>query len=142
MLVVLDTTVIYQSLYSNAGASFFIMGLVRDQKIKMALSLKVFAEYEAVLKRRKSLKDFELKIDDIEKILIYLAYIGRPFDTHYLFRPNLLDENDNIFIELAVASNSKYLITSNIKDFKNNAQLKFADFDIVTPADFLKRWRR
>lgn len=142
MLVILDTNVVFQALYSQDGASHFILGLVRSQKIKLALSMKVFTEYEAVLKRKKNLKLMDLTEEDVEKALTFLAFMGRPFDTHFLFRPNLKDEDDNIFVELALASNARFLITSNTKDFKRNAQLKFVDFEVVTPAEFAKRWRK
>ena len=142
MLVILDTNVLFQALYSGDGASHFILGLVREQKIKLALSMKVFAEYEAVLKRKRNLKLIGLTEKDIEAVLSFLAFIGRPFDTYFLFRPNLRDENDNIFVELALASNARLLITSDTRDFKKNAQLKFADFGIATPAEFVKMWRK
>jgi putative PIN family toxin of toxin-antitoxin system len=142
MLVILDTNVVFQALYSQEGASHFILGLVRKQKIKLALSMKVFTEYEAVLKRKKNLKLMGLVEEDVEKVLSFLAFVGRPFDTYFLFRPNLKDEDDNIFVELALASNAKFLITSNTKDFRRNTQLKFMDFEVVTPAEFAKMWRK
>lgn len=142
MLVILDTNVVFQALYSLEGASHFIMSLVRSQKIKLALSMKVFAEYEAVLKRKKNLKLLELTETDIGDVLTFLAFVARPFETYFLFRPNLKDEDDNIFVELALASNAKFLITSNSKDFKRNTQLKFGDFGVVTPAEFVKMWRK
>jgi putative PIN family toxin of toxin-antitoxin system len=142
MLVVLDTNVLFQSLHSSEGASHFILDLVRHQKIKVALSLKVFAEYEDVLKRKKSLKTLGLDLADVEHVLTFLAYMGRPFDTHFLFRPNLRDESDNIFVELAVASGAKFVITNNVRDFTNNSQLRFPDFQVATPSEFVKRWRK
>jgi putative PIN family toxin of toxin-antitoxin system len=142
MLVILDANVVFQALYSQEGASYFILGLVRSQKIKLALSMKVFAEYESVLKRKKNLKLMELAVEDVENVLTFLAFMGRPFDTYFLFRPNPKDEDDNIFVELALASNARFLITSNTKDFKRNAQLKFMDFEVATPAEFVKMWRR
>jgi predicted nucleic acid-binding protein len=78
----------------------------------------------------------------IAYVLSLIAYIGRPFDTHFLFRPNLRDESDNIFVELAVASGAKFVVTNNIRDFTNNSQLRFPDFLVVTPSDFVKRWRK
>ncbi len=142
MLVVLETNVVFQAMYSQIGASHFILGLVRNQKVKLALSMKVFAEYEAVLKRKKSLKAMALEVEDVEKVLSFLAYIGRPFETYFLFRPNLRDEDDNLFVELALASNAKYVITSNTRDFTKSVQLKFSDFNVVTPAEFVKMWRK
>ena len=53
----------------------------------------------------------------------------------------LKDENDNMFVELAVTSNSKYLVTSNTRDFQHS-DLIFKGFQLITPAEFVKEWRR
>jgi predicted nucleic acid-binding protein len=45
---------------------------------------------------------------------------GENFDPRFLFRPNLKDEADNMFVELAVVSNSHYLATSNLRDYRNS----------------------
>lgn len=140
MLITLDTNVLYQALYSNLGASHAILMEIRRKQVQIALSVPVFNEYEAVLTRRKSLKDFELTKKDIDKILSFIAYIGEIVDPHYLYRPNLRDESDNMFVELAVASQSDFLITNNIRDFEN-AELKFDHLKIVTPGHFIRYWR-
>lgn len=141
MIVVLDTNVLYQALRGSNGASFFILSLIRDNKISLALSIPVFNEYEKVLTRPASLKDLNLSLSDIEKVLKFVAYIGRPYTTYFLFRPNLLDESDNIFIELSLVSNCDFLITSNVKDFTTKSELKFDDITIITPSEFVKVWR-
>ena len=56
--------------------------------------------------------------------------------------PNLQDEDDNIFVELALNGNADWVITQNISDFKNNAELKFYDLKIDTSSNFLKYWRK
>jgi len=142
MIIVLDTNVLYQALRGNNGASFIILSLIRDNKISLALSIPVFNEYEKVLTRPTSLKDLNLSLSDIEKVLKFIAYIGRPYTTYFLFRPNLLDESDNIFIELSLASNCDFLITSNVKDFTTKSELKFDDLTIITPSEFVKLWRK
>jgi len=58
---------------------------------------------------------------------------------YFLLRPNLIDEKDNLFYECAFASNSEYLITSNIKHFKST-ELKGFQFNIVTPGEFYNLW--
>ncbi|MCI5219866.1 MAG: putative toxin-antitoxin system toxin component, PIN family [Candidatus Electrothrix sp. LOE2] len=141
MLITLDTNVIYQALHSSSGASFYILQQVRERKIKLALSVPLIKEYEDVLKREKSLENFGLQLEDIDKFLHLIAYIGKPYVTYFLFRPNLIDEKDNMLVELAVTSQSDYLVTNNIKDFKN-AELKFDQLKIVTPGEFVKIWRR
>lgn len=140
MLVTLDTNIIYQALKSAKGASYFIFQQVRERKIQIALSVPLFEEYEDVLKRKKSLEDFGLDVEDIDKFLRFIAYVGKPYKTYFLFRPNLKDEKDNMAVELAVTSQSDYLVTSNTKDFKN-AELKFDQLKIVTPGEFAKIWR-
>jgi len=140
MLLTLDTNILYQALMSKTGASYFILQQVRNRKIQIALSVPVFFEYQDVLTRDKSLKDFELKLNDVEKFLRFIAYIGKPFEIYFLLRPNLKDEKDNKIVELAVTSQSDYLITSNIRDFKN-AELKFDQLKIITPGEFVKMWR-
>lgn len=92
------------------------------------------------MKRKKSLQDFGLQIDDINKFLRFIAYIGETYQTYFLFRPNLRDEKDNMVVETAVTSRSEYLVTSNIRDFKN-AELKFDHLGVVTPGEFVKIWR-
>ena len=141
MLITIDTNVLYQALRSSSGASFQIMQLVRAGSCRIALSQSVFTEYQDVLTRQSSLDAFELTRNDIEKILRYIAYIGKKFDPHFLFRPNLKDENDNMFVELVIASQSKYLVTSNIKDFVSG-ELLLNNFQLFIPAQFLKNWRK
>jgi putative PIN family toxin of toxin-antitoxin system len=138
----MDTNVLYQALRSNKGASHYILLLIRNRKIRIALSIPVFLEYEEVLKRKTTIKDLALDLADIEKVLFFIAYIGIPYDLSYIFRPNLKDETDNKFIELSIVSNAQYIVTNNVKDFKHNKNLNFPDIHIITPSDFLKKWRR
>jgi len=140
MLVTLDTNILYQALMSSTGASHFILQQVRNRKIQIALSVPVFLEYQEVLTRNDSRKDFKLLLDDVDYFLRFIAYIGRTFEIYFLFRPNLRDEKDNKIVELAITSQSDYLITSNVRDFKK-AELKFDQLRVITPSEFVKTWR-
>ena len=140
MLLTLDTNILYQALMSTTEASHFILQQVRNRRIQIALSVPVFLEYKDVLTREKSFKDFKLQLNDVDKFLRFIAYIGKTFEIYFLFRPNLKDEKDNMIVELAITSQSDYLITSNIKDFKN-AELKFDELKVITPGEFVKMWR-
>ena len=141
MLVTVDTNVLYQALRSSLGASYFIFQKVRSRQIQIALSVPVFDEYQEVLARRKSLEEFGLSINDVERFLRYIAFVGKPYKIYFLLRPNLADEKDNKFVELAVTSHSEYLITSNIKHFQD-CELRFESLQITTPAGFVKLWRQ
>ncbi|WP_411824629.1 putative toxin-antitoxin system toxin component, PIN family [Leptospira sp. 'Mane'] len=142
MRVTVDTNVIYQALRDNRGASFYILSLIEIGKIELALSTPAFMEYSDVLLREKSLKDLQFKKNEINLFLDFISHIATPFSISYLMRPNLEDENDNMFVELAFASASRYLITSNVKDFNFGNNLRFDSFKIITPTDFVKMWRK
>ena len=43
-------------------------------------------------------------------------------------RPNLRDENDNAFVDLAFASGSAYLITQNVRDFTVGADIEASSY--------------
>ncbi len=142
MVITLDTNVLYQALRNKNGASHFILNLISERKIRLALSVPVYSEYKDVLLRKKSLKDLGLYENDINAVLEFIAFISIPITIFYTFRPNLKDEADNLFVELSLASNSKYLITSNTKDYTKENDLKFQDLNIITPTEFIKLWRK
>ena len=138
----IDTNVLYQALRNKEGASYFILSLISDRKIRMAISVPVFTEYKDVLLRTKSLNDLGLNKEDIAAVLEFIAFIALPITIFYSFRPNLKDEGDNMFVELAISSNSKFLITSNSSDFISGNNLLFQDLNIITPFDFVRLWRK
>jgi putative PIN family toxin of toxin-antitoxin system len=141
MIITLDTNILFSALYSSAGASYQILNLVVDEKIKMAITTPIFFEYYEILTRTENLSKFNLLKENIEDILDLLALLSKKHSIYYLLRPNLLDESDNIFFECAFASNSDFLITSNVKDFESS-ELKGFTFKIVKPNEFLSYWRK
>ncbi len=142
MIVTIDTNVMYQALYSRNGASFCILQLVRTRKIELALSVPVYVEYQDVLHREKTLAALGLIKTDVDAFLRLLAYLGKPYDIFYLWRPNLRDETDNMLLELAVASRSQWLITNNVRDFSVDNDLRHDGLIIDTPAQFVRQWRQ
>lgn len=139
MIVTVDTNVIYSALHSRKGASHFILNLILDEKVKLAVSTQTYFEYYEVLTREKTITDLNISKEEIEDFLDLLALLSQKHSIYFLLRPNLPDENDNIFVECAFASNSEYLITSNIKDFKNS-ELGSFKYKLVTPGQFYKQW--
>ena len=136
----MDTNVLYQAIDNPNGASGFIFNLVRNTSINLLISIPVFSEYEAVLKREMEI--LNITNNDCDIILDFIAFIGIKTPIYYLWRPNLLDENDNIFIELSITGRADYLITSNLKDYNKNNDLKIEGIQIEKPANFVKKWRK
>jgi len=141
MIVTIDTNVLLAGLISQSGASHQILKLVIKEKITLALSTQVLLEYDDVLKRKEILRLTRLELGEIEDILDLLALLAQKHNIYYRLRPNLRDENDNLFIECAFASNSEYLLTSNISDI-NSGELKGFKFKAVTPKYFYQMWRK
>jgi putative PIN family toxin of toxin-antitoxin system len=139
--VVLDTTVLFQALRGQ-GASYYILSLVRQGQVEMLLSTAVLFEYQEVLNRPANLRQFNLKKSQMESFLAFISYIAKPVLIHFTYKPNLRDESDNKFVELALNGQADYLVTSNIADYKANADLKQSTLQIATPAEFLKMWRQ
>jgi putative PIN family toxin of toxin-antitoxin system len=138
--VTLDTNILYQALYSRTGASHAVLHLVRTGGIQVALSVPVFEEYREVLLRPKTLKETGRSRQEMEAVLDFLALVGVPTPIHYLWRPNLPDAADDMFVELALASGSEYLITRNTRHYLTGKELKLG-IRVVTPPEFLSRWR-
>ena len=107
----------------------------------LSLSVPVYGEYQDVLTRPKVREDIGLSRDEVRTVLHFIAYVGVPFPIHFQMRPNLRDEADNIFVELAFDSGSEYLITKNIRDFTVGTDLNLEQLAIVTPAKFMNVWR-
>lgn len=140
MIITADTNVIFSALYSKKGASHYILRLILEEKVRLAVSPQIYFEYYDVLTRRENLEKLNMSAGEIEDILDLLALLAQKHSIYFLLRPNLTDENDNMVCECAFASNSKYLITSNIRDFRGG-ELKGFRFRLVTPRDFCIMWR-
>lgn len=141
MVVTLDTSVLFQAFHSRRGASFEILQKVRYGEITMAVSLPVFQEYRDLLSRDNVRSQLAVSPEDTEVILQFIATVARPTSVHYAWRPNLRDEDDNMVMELALASGSEYLITRNTRDFLLDTDLSNDEVAVVTPGEFMRMWR-
>jgi putative PIN family toxin of toxin-antitoxin system len=137
MNVIIDTNIFVSAVLSQNGFAVDIIRLALQKKIKPQIGLKLFQEYEDVLSRKKILSESRLTFSEIDELLNSLLFVSKWNDIYYLWRPNLVDEGDNHIVELAVASNAKYIITHNKKDFLLN-QLNF-NFEVVTAQEFFDK---
>lgn len=131
--IVIDTNVIYASLYSTRGASHALLKLLADGVVTACLSVTLAFEYEEVLKRDKS--RLGLNDKDINAILGYLVSRSERTKVFYLWRPYLRDQKDDMVLEVAVAGKVDYLVTHNINDFTGADRF---GIKVVTPGWFIK----
>ena len=140
MNVVIDTNIWISALISKDGLSRDIVRLALKDKIYPQISTTHFLEYEAVMKRKKIQDLCSLSVQEQDELFQAFLSICKWNEIFYLWRPNLNDKNDDFLIELAVASNSKAIITDNKRDI-DSAELKF-DFEVFTAEEFLERNRK
>lgn len=136
MNVVFDTSVLIAAVRSKQGASYALVSSLPSTQFQICLSVALYVEWQAVITRQEHLPPNQSS-DNALAFLRYLASIAHLQDIYYLWRPQLRDPNDDMVLELAVASQARYIVTHNIRDFQN---LQF-DVQAITPSDFLKLLR-
>lgn len=126
MILVLDTNVLVAGLRSPAGHSAHVLRRALLGQIRVACSVPVFMEYEAVLLRPEQLAAAGLSALEVSNVLDALAGVVQPVDIHFLWRPQLRDPNDDMVLELAV--NAQRLgqpvgiVTFNQRDYVPQAE--------------------
>lgn len=132
--VVIDTNVILTALRSKRGASYKLLSLLPSEQFRMVLSIPLYTEYQDVTTRPDHMTGNSTP-EQIRAFTRYLCSIADHQKIFFLWRPWLKDPKDDMVLELAVASDSQYIITYNLNDFRN-----ISSFGIkaITPADFLK----
>jgi len=115
-------------------ASIKLLSIIDEEKFQIIISVSLIFEYEDVLKRG----DLRLNLDteDIDDILDYICKVADKREIFYLWRPYLKDPKDDLLLELAVESESDFIITYNKKDFESID--KFG-LQALTPKEFLEK---
>jgi len=131
--VVIDTNVLISALKSKQGASHKLLLLLANDVFIPNISVPLFVEYESVAKRVGLLSD--LNSSEINSILDYFLSKSNIRKIFYLWRPFLKDQKDDLVLEVAVESQSEYIITFNTSDFSGSE--KFG-VKIITPYEFMK----
>ena len=131
--VVIDTNVLISAMRSKQGASHTLLLLLADDTFTPNVSVPLFVEYESVAKRTGLVSG--LNSNDINSILDYFLSKSNIRKIFYLWRPFLKDQKDDLVLEVAVESQSEYIITFNTRDFSGCE--KFG-VKIVTPYEFMK----
>lgn len=131
--IVIDTNVFISALKSKKGASFKLLFAASREKFEQNVSPSLVFEYESVAKRNSS--EITLNESEIDTILDMICQRSNKCQIYFLWRPYLKDPRDDFILELAVESQSDFIITYNKNDFKGID--KFG-VKTLTPKEFLK----
>lgn len=137
--LVLDTNVLAAGYRSRGGASFAILQLIGSLQIRPLVTVALFLEYEAVLKRTEHIDAHGMALADIDRALAGFLTLAEPVDVHYQWRPQLSDAKDEMVLEAALNGRAEVLITHNVRDF-DQAKKPFG-IRILRPSELLEELR-
>jgi len=136
MKAVVDTNILVAAFLRGNKQSHSYQLLIHclSGVIKPQMSNALFNEYLDVLFRNSVMASSVYSVSDRHAVLEEFFYKAEWSNIHYLWRPNLPDEGDNHLIELAIASQSRYIVSMNQKDFIGELE---TGIHIVKPVDLI-----
>ena len=141
MRVILDTNVLVAALRSDMGASYAIVSQLPSERFQIALTVPLYLQYQEVLTRPEHMTGASTR-DEILNFVRYLCSIAHHQRVFFLWRPWLKDPQDDMVLEAAVASQSRYIITHNLRDFTGSRVEEYFGILPMRPQEFLHRLRR
>jgi putative PIN family toxin of toxin-antitoxin system len=137
--LVLDTDVVVAAMRSPGGASAAILRSVRRRRAALLLSVPLAMEYEAVCSKAEHRLAAGLSVREVEIFLDAVIGLAEPVETHFLWRPQLRDANDEMVLETAVNGQADALVTFNQRDF-GTAPAQFG-VELLLPREAIERIR-
>ena len=101
MRIVLDTSVIVAAWRSRLGASFEIVDSIGSSLFEIAVSVPLVAEYESALLGHLTGAQ---RPRHVEALIDHLCAVAVRQKVYFLWRPLLSDPNDDMVVEVAIAS--------------------------------------
>ena len=114
-----------------------MLKLLTSENFNLCISVALVLEYEEILKKMRDPKKFS--VQDIDDLIEYICSISQKYEIHYLWRPTLRDPDDEMVLEVAVASQADFIVTYNVKDFISS---NFFGVKVIKPLQFLKKLER
>ena len=136
----LDTDAVVAAMRSPTGASAAIVRAVRRRQATLLLSVPLAMEYEAVCRRSEHRMEAGLSERQVEIFLDAIIAMAEPVPTHFLWRPQLRDPNDEMVLEAAVNGRAEVLVTFNVRDY-GTAASQFG-VEVLLPREAIARIRR
>jgi predicted nucleic acid-binding protein len=97
-------------------------------------------EYEAVCRRSEHRMGAGLSERQVGIFLDAIIAMAEPVPTHFLWRPQLRDPNDEMVLEAAVNGRAEALVTFNVRDY-GTAASQFG-VEVLLPREAIARIRR
>lgn len=137
--VVLDTDVIVAAMRSPEGASSALLKVAANKQVLLLASVTLAIEYQAVCTRAEHILAAGIKANEAWEFVQTVISLTEPVITHFLWRPQLNDPNDEMVLEAAVNGGANALITFNKRHF-GTIPSKFG-IETLTPGEIIRRIR-
>lgn len=133
---VIDTDVIVAMIRSREGASAELVRAALRGEAEIGLSVALAIEYEAVATRPEHLSAGGLAQDQALTVIDALISVAVPIGSHFRWRPQLRDADDEMVLEAAVNGGASAIVTFNRKDFAD-AAMRFG-VEVILPRQALE----
>ena len=131
MLFVVDTN-IFVSALSSASSYHWIIEALLDERFEICLNHEILLEYEEVLTRKYA-------STTAANFIKALQELPSAHQVEVYFNWNLLaDEDDNKFVDVAVAGGASFIITED-RHFRKLSEIEFPKVEVMRIVDF-KNW--
>ena len=131
--IIVDTNVLASGLRSRHGASYRLLSLLGTTRLVTVVTVPLVIEYE------KALCDPDLGIpfsaDEVRRYLDYVCSVSDCQRVHFLWRPFLRDQKDDMVLEAAFNGQCRYIVTFNLSDFDGIKRLGIVP---IKPRDLLE----
>ena len=136
----MDTDAVVAAMRSPSGASAAIIRAARQRQATLLLSVPLAMEYESVCRRSEHREASGLSVQQVEIFLDAIIAMGEPVRTHFLWRPQLRDPNDEMVLEAAVNGRANVLVTFNVREY-GTAAAQFG-VEVLLPREAIGRIKR
>jgi predicted nucleic acid-binding protein len=86
------------------------------------LSVPLAFEYEAICQKPEQRLAAGLSEEEVDIFVTALIAMSEPVETHFLWRPQLRDPDDEMVLEVAVNGRADALVTFNVRDYGDTAR--------------------
>jgi putative PIN family toxin of toxin-antitoxin system len=131
--IVIDTSVLVSGLFSTKGAAYRLLDLVGEGHFDIAISVPLILEYEEVLRQQAA--RLELTREDIDALLDMYCARGLETEIYFYWRPSLIDRDDELILELAVAARAPCIVTHNARHFVGASSF---GIKVLSPIEYLR----
>ncbi len=138
--IVMDTNVpVAGACRHETSLAYQLLSGVLEETLPIVLTEPIVLEYLDVLTRPTVRALTGLSRRQSEELVNALVSLSHKVQLRFSWRPNLLDESDNKFVEAAIHA-AAVIVTYNVRDFRF-PELGQHGWTVMTPQEFLARYQ-